>query len=299
MTGWILQKEANIKSPSYETLKLVEIAAQKGIDLQLHDPKEIEIIVTREDRKSVLLNNLPTQLPDFIFPRMGANTSYFALAVMRHLERLGVYCVNGSVAIETVKDKLFQMQILAENFPVPKTMLAKFPVDAKLVEKQFKFPVVVKALSGMQGSGVFLSPDAQSFEDLSNLIMITNQNAEIILQEFIDNSRGRDLRVFVIGDKVIGCMERYSTDNSFKANFSRGGGVRAYDVTPEIEELALAVTREVGLEIAGVDLLFDKDGFKICEVNSSPGFKGMEQATSKNVGEEIIQHIQHKLQATN
>lgn len=295
MTGWILQKEANIKTPSYETLKLVDTAAQFGISLELHDPKEIEIIVTREDRKSVLLNDHSTKLPDFIFPRMGAHTSYFALAVMRHLERLGVYCVNGSVGIETVKDKLYQMQILAENFPVPKTMLAKFPVDAKLVEKQFKFPVIVKALSGMQGSGVFLSPDAQSFEDLSNLIMITNQNAEIILQEFITTSHGRDLRVFVIGDKVVGCMERYATDNSFKANFSRGGGVREFKVTPEIEELALSCAREVGLEIAGVDLLFDESGYKICEINSSPGFKGMEQATGKNIALEIITHIKNKI----
>ncbi|MDO5655206.1 MAG: RimK family alpha-L-glutamate ligase [Flavobacteriaceae bacterium] len=296
MTGWILQKEANIKTPSYETLKLLATGAEHGIDLKLLDAKQIEIIVTREDRKSVLLDNQSTKLPDFIFPRMGAHTSYFALAVMRHLERLGVYCINGSVGIETVKDKLFQMQILAENFPVPKTMLAKFPVDARLVEKQFKFPVIVKALSGMQGSGVFLSHDAQSFEDLSNLIMITNQNAEIIIQEFISASRGKDLRVFVIGDKVVGCMERYATDNSFKANFSRGGGVRNFELTPEIEELSLAVAKEVGLEIAGVDLLFDKDGFKICEVNSSPGFRGMEQATGKNIAIEIISHIKNKVE---
>ena len=190
------------------------------------------------------------------------------------------------------------MQILAEKFPVPKTMLAKFPIDTNLVEKQFKFPVIVKAISGMQGSGVFLSPDAQSFEDLGNVIQITNANAEIILQEFIKSSHGRDLRVFVIGDKVVGCMERYSTDNSFKANFSRGGGVRAFEVSSEIEELSLAVTKAVGLDIAGVDLLFDKEGYKICEVNSSPGFKGMELATNKNIAEEIIKHIQATVKAT-
>ena len=298
MTGWILQKDAKTKVPSYETQKLIDTAKNYGIDLQLHDPKQIEIIVTKEDRKSVLFDDKPTKLPDFIFPRMGANTSYFALAVLRHLERLGVYCVNSSEAIETVKDKLFQMQILAEKFPVPKTMLAKFPIDTNLVEKQFKFPVIVKAISGMQGSGVFLSPDAQSFEDLGNLIQITNANAEIILQEFIKSSHGRDLRVFVIGDKVVGCMERYSTDNSFKANFSRGGGVRAFEVSSEIEELSLAVTKAVGLDIAGVDLLFDKEGYKICEVNSSPGFKGMELATNKNIADEIIKHIQATVKAT-
>lgn len=291
MKGWILQKQVIGKEPSYETLKLIETAKKEGIELSLYDPRQIEIIVTQDDRKSVLLDDKLTKLPDFIFPRMGANTSYFALAVIRHLERLGVYSVNSPEAIEKVKDKLFQMQILAEKFPVPKTMLVKFPVNPELVGKQLGFPVVIKTLSGSQGSGVILSHDEQSFEDLGNLIQITNPNAEIILQEFVSSSRGRDLRVFVIGDKVVGCMERFSTDDSFKANFSRGGSVRNFEVTPEIEELALRTTAEVGLEISGVDLLFDEKGYKVCEVNSSPGFKGMEQATGIDVAKELIEYI--------
>lgn len=295
MKGWILQKQVYGKEPSYETLKLIETAKQAGIELELHDPRQIEIIVTQDDRKSVLLDDKITKLPDFIFPRMGATTSYFALAVIRHLERLGVYSVNSSEAIEKVKDKLFQMQILAEKFPVPKTIMVKFPVNADIVAKKLGFPVIIKTLSGSQGSGVILSHDAQSFEDLGNLIQITNPNAEIILQEFISSSKGRDLRVFVIGNRVVGCMERYSTDDSFKANFSRGGGVRAFEVTPEIEQLALSVTTELGLEISGVDLLFGEDGYMICEVNSSPGFKGMEQATRKDVAQELIDYIKSKV----
>lgn len=295
MKGWILQKQVYGKEPSYETLKLIETAKQAGIELELHDPRQIEIIVTQDDRKSVLLDDKITKLPDFIFPRMGATTSYFALAVIRHLERLGVYSVNSSEAIEKVKDKLFQMQILAEKFPVPKTIMVKFPVNAEIVEKKLGFPVIIKTLSGSQGSGVILSHDAQSFEDLGNLIQITNPNAEIILQEFISSSKGRDLRVFVIGNRVVGCMERYATDDSFKANFSRGGGVRAFEVTPEIEQLALSVTAELGLEISGVDLLFGKDGYMICEVNSSPGFKGMEQATGNDVAQELIDYIMSKV----
>ncbi len=295
MKGWILQKQVYGKEPSYETLKLIETAKQAGIELELHDPRQIEIIVTQDDRKSVLLDDKITKLPDFIFPRMGATTSYFALAVIRHLERLGVYSVNSSEAIEKVKDKLFQMQILAEKFPVPKTIMVKFPVNADIVAKKLGFPVIIKTLSGSQGSGVILSHDAQSFEDLGNLIQITNPNAEIILQEFISSSKGRDLRVFVIGNRVVGCMERYSTDDSFKANFSRGGGVRAFEVTPEIEQLALSVTTELGLEISGVDLLFGEYGYMICEVNSSPGFKGMEQATGKDVAQELIDYIKSKV----
>ena len=295
MKGWILQKKIIGKEPSYETLKLIETANEQGIELELHDPRQFEIIVTQDDRKSVLLDDKITKLPDFIFPRMGATTSYFALAVIRHLERLGVYSVNSSEAIEKVKDKLFQMQILAEKFPVPKTILVKFPVNPDLVAKKLGFPVIIKTLSGSQGSGVILSHDAQSFEDLGNLIQITNSNAEIILQEFISTSRGRDLRVFVIGNRVVGCMERYATDDSFKANFSRGGGVRKFEVTPEIENLALSVTAELGLEISGVDLLFDEKGYKVCEVNSSPGFKGMELATGKDISMELMQYIKSKI----
>lgn len=193
--GWILQKGNAYLQPSYETQKLIATAQDFGIELLLHTPKQLEIIVTREDRKSVLLDDEITKIPDFILPRMGANTTYFDFAVLRHLEKLGVYCVNPSEAIEQVKDKLYQMQILAQKFPVPKTMLAKFPVDPIMVEKHLKFPVVVKTISGSQGSGVFLSQDPQSFEDLGNLIQITNSNAEIILQEFISKSKGRDLRV--------------------------------------------------------------------------------------------------------
>jgi gamma-F420-2:alpha-L-glutamate ligase len=298
MLGWILYKPSSelLKQEDYEILRFQEAAVKFDIDLQVLNPEQIELIVTREGRKSILVDNQPTALPDFVLPRMGAFTNYFTLAVIRHLERLGVYPVNSSQAIDTVKDKLYTLQILAEHdFPIPKTILAKFPVDTMVIEDQLKFPVIVKTLSGSQGSGVFLSTDKNSFEDLMLLISAANKNVNIILQEFVKKSKGRDLRVFTVGGRTIAAMERKATDGSFKANFSRGGKVKRYPINDELEWLSLEISRILNLDIAGIDFLFDKDGFKICEVNSSPGFKGIESCCEVNVAEEVFKFIRVRL----
>ncbi|MDD4498647.1 MAG: RimK family alpha-L-glutamate ligase, partial [Methanosarcinaceae archaeon] len=218
------------------------------------------------------------------------------LAVIRHMERLGVHVVNSSQSIETVKDKLYSQQILAErNVPFPKTMLAKYQVDVNLVEKQLGFPVILKTLSGSQGSGVFLSETASSFRDLLELIQATKSNVNIILQEFIESSRGRDLRVLIIGGRAVACMERISTDESFKANFSRGGEVHKFEMTPEIEWLATETAQIFGLDIAGIDLLFDGEHFKVCEANSSPGFEGIEKCCEEDIAGLIYDFIKVRL----
>lgn len=297
MLGWILYKDAaNNKPESYEIKKFQEVSANHGIQLKVITPEQVDIIVTGDTRKSVLVDDVQTPLPDFILPRMGAGTTYFALAVIRHLERLGVYSFNSSLSIDTVKDKLYHLQILAESgLPIPKTMLVKFPVDVNVVEKNIGFPAVIKTLSGSQGSGVFLIDDKSSLEDLMLLIESTNKNANIIIQEFIKNSKGRDLRVLTIGGRVIAGMERKAKEGSFKANYSRGGSVTQFEITPEIEWLVLEISRILNLDIAGIDLLFDDNGFKICEVNSSPGFEGMEKACKIDIASEIFKFIKIRL----
>jgi gamma-F420-2:alpha-L-glutamate ligase len=294
MLGWLLYKKSEdiLKPEVYEIRRLVETAASLGISIRVLSPDQIDIIVFGEERNSILVDEVPTALPDFILPRMGAGTSYFALAVIRHLERLGVYSVNSSQSIEDVKDKLYTLQILAEaNLPIPKTILLKFPVDPKIVSRHLKFPVVVKTLSGTQGMGVFLSTGQDSFEDLTQLIHATNKSANIILQEFIELSEGRDLRVFMVGGKVVGAMERTARPGTFKANCSIGGTAKLHEVTPEIESLAISISRILNLEIAGIDLLFDQKGFKICEVNSAPGFEAMENYCGLDIAGEIIRYI--------
>jgi gamma-F420-2:alpha-L-glutamate ligase len=298
LKGWILYKTPQIElSPeAYEIHRLIETAGKKGIEIEVVSPDQFDLVVTKEDRKSILLNGEVVSLPDFLLPRMGAGTTYFGMAVIRHLERLGVYTVNSAQCIDTVKDKLYSQQILAENnIPVPKTMLGKYPIDDSLVEKYLKFPLVVKTLSGSLGKGVFLCDSKSQFNDLMGLIHVTNPKLNIILQEFIESSRGKDLRVFVVGGRPIACIERSSNDNNFKANYSRGGQVTQFEMTPEVKWLATETARLFGLEIAGIDLLFDGKHFKICEANSSPGFKGIESCCDIDIADEIYNFIKVRL----
>ncbi len=298
MKGWIIYRDSAtlLRPEAYEVKRLLDAGKSAGVELEVYAPEQFDLTVTREDEKSILLDGEYVALPDFIIPRMGAGTTYFALAIIRHLERLGVYSVNSSTSIETVKDKLYAQQILAENnLPTPKTMLVKFPVDVSRVEKILGFPVVVKTLSGSQGSGVFLSKNKTEFDDLMQLIEATNKTANIILQEFIEDSRGRDLRVFTIGGRAVACFERRAGGDSFKANYSAGGSVIEHEITPEIEWLATQTSNVLNLDIAGIDLLFNGDHYLICEANSSPGFEGLEACLDRNMGDEIMHFLQIRL----
>ena len=212
------------------------------------------------------------------------------------MERLGIHIVNNPNSIEIVKDKLYSQQILAQNnLPVPKTILVKFPVNIDLVEQNLGFPVIVKTLSGSQGSGVFLAENRRTFDDLMQLIKATNQNTNVFLQEFIHASRGKDLRVFTLGGRAIACFKRTNIDGGFKANFSAGGTVDSFEITPEIEWLATQTSNILNLDMAGIDLLFDHDHFKVCEANSSPGFEGLERCCDLNVPKEIFHYLRIRL----
>ena len=291
MTAWVIYRHSlsGLTEKDYEIHRLIEEAEKLNFRLEVFSPEQFEIIVNREDRKSILIDGQTIQLPDFVIPRLGAGTSYFALSVIRHFERLGVYVLNSSLAIDTVKDKLFTVQIMAENgFPIPNTILAKFPIDMSVLDKHFKFPLVVKSLSGSKGSGVFLCKEREMFEDLLALIQEANPKSNFILQEYIAHSHGRDLRVLVLGGQVLCAMERKSQNDGFKANYSLGGTTHFYEVDKALEALVLQIASVLALDFSGIDLLFDQDGFKVCEVNSSPGFKGMELANERNIAKELL-----------
>ena len=298
MEGWILykQRQSEISSEKYEMNRFLEVAQKREIDLKILSPEQFDLLVNREDNKSVIVDNHYTKLPQFLLPRQGASTPYFSLAVIRHLERLGVHTFNSSESIETVKDKLYTQQILASNnFPVPRTMLARYPLNIQLIEDTLGFPIVVKTISGSQGSGVFLCETKGHLEDLMQLIDTAKAQANFIIQEFIQTSKGRDLRVFIVGSRVIACMERISKDGNFKANYSRGGEVKSFSVNPEIEWLATESARVLNLDIAGIDLLFDGENFKVCEANSSPGFKGIESCCDVSIPDAIFDFIKIRL----
>ena len=292
--GWLLCKE-DFQS-SYECKRLVEEFDKAKINIEVIDPHLIDIFIDRDDRKSVLVEGKSLPLPSFVLPRTGSGTTYYIKAVIRHFERMGVIVLNGSEAIDNVKDKLYTHQILAQsNLDIPKTMLLKHPIDVKFVEKNIGFPVIVKTISGSYGKGVFIADGKKQLTQLITMAEITKKSYNIVIQEFIKDSYGKDLRVFVLNGKVIGCMMRQSSDDDFRANIMRGGEGIPYQVNDKVEWIATEAAKVLDLDIAGVDLLFDNGGYKICEVNSSPGFKGMEEYTKTNIAEEIVNYIKLKI----
>ena len=294
MKTWILYRKPKsaISPEAYEICRIIEACKARGIDNDVFAPEQFELLVTRDDKRSVRIDGAQVDLPNILLPRMGAGTTYFALAVIRQLERLRVPTFNNATAIETAKDKLFTHQLLTQNkLPIPKTMLAKLPVDIALVETLLGFPVVVKTLSGSQGSGVFLCEDSRKFDELMQLVRATQANVNMIFQEFVSESKGRDVRLLVVGGRIVAAMERRSPDGGFRANFHQGGAVRPFKPDRDAEWLALESARILNLDIAGIDLLFDKDGYKVCEANSSPGFEGLERCCSVDVAAEIIDFL--------
>ena len=292
--GWMLVKPKF--QESYETQRLLEEFGNHNIEVKLIDPNEIDIFVNKENKQSILVNGKSLPLPKFVFPRTGSGTTYYIKAVIRHFERMGVPVINSSEAIDNVKDKLYTHQILAQsNLDIPNTMLLKHPIDISFVEKNIGFPVIVKKISGSYGRGVFLCENKKQLNQLVTMAELSKKSYDIIIQEFVKDTWGKDLRVFVVNNKVVGCMMRQSTDEDFRANLSRGGEGFPYEVNEQIEWLSSEASKALGLDIAGVDLLFQNGGYKICEVNSNPGFEGMEQFTKKNIAGEIVSFIKLKL----
>ena len=293
MKGWIFSTQ---NEPSYETKRLIECFGDEGIECHMIHPNHVDIFISREDRRSVQVENEYTTIPDFVIPRVGSSTTYYQKAVFRHLERMGVLFINSSDSIDTVKDKLYTMQILAQNnVPHPKTMLVRNPVDVSYVEKKIGFPIVVKSLSGTHGKGVYLAKDKKNFSQLMDMMEQFNDRFNILLQEYVSDSHGKDLRIMVVGGKVIGAMKRESQDGDFRANITRGAGAKPVEMDEQMEFLSLESTKLLGLDIGGVDLLYDNSGYKICEVNSSPGFSGMEKYTDIKVAEQIVTYVKHKI----
>jgi len=294
VSGWLLVKPQF--HDSYETNRLVEEFKNNDVGVRIIDPNEIDIFVNKDNKSSILVNGESLPLPKFVFPRTGSGTSYYIKAVIRHFERMGVVVINSSEAIDNVKDKLYSHQILAQsNLDIPKTLLLKHPIDVDFVEKHLGFPVIIKTISGSYGKGVFIAETKKQLSQLITMAELTNSRYDIIIQEFIKDTWGKDLRVLVVNNKVVGCMMRKATDEDFRANLNRGGEGFPYEVNEQIEWLAVESTKALGLDISGVDLLFDGEGYKICEVNSNPGFEGTENYTKKNIAGEIVSFIKMKM----
>jgi RimK family alpha-L-glutamate ligase len=291
--GWILYKrhKKDLTDQDHGVNRLLSVASAFNIELEVYTPDDF---LLSNGRHPFLIKDAKTQLPDFILPRLSADDStYQALNIIKQLELRGVYSFNTSQAIATAKDKLLVSQLLAANqLPSPKTMLINFPVSLALIEKNIGFPLVIKNNSSARGIGICLF---ENKEQLIDFMGFFEKNSPLLIaQEFIKESYGRDLRVFIVGSQVIGCMERQAK-SGFKANYSLGGQVLPFEITSEIASLALNCAKLCGLEIGGIDLLFAKNHFLICEANSSPGFKGLEAALNQDIAKKIMHYISEKI----
>jgi gamma-F420-2:alpha-L-glutamate ligase len=292
---WILHHASGINC--YENNRLIECFRNNGIQCEVFEPKYFDIIVSRNTAKSIRYKGEKIDLPDLILSRTGSGSAYFTLALMRQFEKLGIPVINSSESVAIVSDKLMTSQALASaGLPIPKTVLVNGDVDIELIEKEIGFPCVVKATSGSRGKTVYLCETKKIFAGLMELLSSIALKKVLIIQEFVNAQPGTDLRVWVIGGKTVVAMKRTNTDGDFRANISTGGHGELFEITPEIDYIARETARVLGLQIAGIDLLFDTEGYKVCEANSSPGFKGMDTHCSQDMAQHIVDFIKLKLQ---
>jgi len=281
----------------YESGRLVESFKTKGIEAVMAHPDDFDIIVDRNIHSGIKLRGETIELPKLVLVRLGAGILPFQLAVVRHFEQAGVPCVNGSEPIETVKDKLRTSQILSRHgIPIPNTMMVRFPIDEKLVKDNIGFPCVVKVVTGSYGEGVYLCERQRDFKKLMEFVDNLGNKKTMIVQEYLGERPGEDLRVLVIGGKVVGAMKRTAPEGDFRANITNGGTGSRFEVTEEIDYLARETARFLKLDIAGVDLLFDPRGFRVCEANSNPGYLGFEKYCEVDVADLITEYVRFKIQ---
>jgi RimK family alpha-L-glutamate ligase len=289
MTVLVLTK---LDRNEYESNRLIESFLSKGIRAEMCHPDDFDIIVDGDIHTGIKFQGKDMELPELVLVRLGAGILPFQLAVVRHFEQAGVLCINGSDAIETVKDKLRTSQILSRSgIAIPNTMMVRFPIVDHLVEDNIGFPCVVKVVTGSYGEGVYLCEKKRDYRKLMEFIDNLGNKKTMIVQEYLGEKPGEDLRVLVVGGKVLGAMKRTAPDGDFRANISNGGTGENYPVTREIENLASKTAHALGLHIAGVDLLFDSRGFRVCEANSNPGFAGFEKYCGVDVADLITEYV--------
>lgn len=273
----------------YSTRRLVEEARARGVDVSVIDPMQFSLFVN-EDNIDILHQGKPFNY-DAVIPRIGHSITSHGVAVLRHLEQLGIWSANSSSGIIQSRDKLHSGQILARNkIPTPATAYVR---DMKDVERAIDsvggLPVVIKVTQGTQGNGVFLRHTLHEARNLVQGLLMTGK--AILVQEYISESHGKDIRAFVIGDKVVACMRRRARGREFRSNFHLNGTVESVDISDEYREVACRAARVLGLNVAGVDLLEGVNGPLVLEVNSSPGLEGIEKASGQNIAGAIIDFV--------
>lgn len=233
---------------------------------------------------------------DAAIPRIGASVSSFGTAVVRQLEQMGVFTLNSAQAIGTSRDKLRAFQILsAHEIAFPPTAFVRDRESARsALEQVGGAPVIIKLTEGSQGAGVILADTKKTAEAIIEAFLVARQ--DIIVQKFVSESRGHDLRALVVGDRVVAAMRRRAAPDEFRSNVHRGGRTERARLSPELQALALKSAQILGLRVAGVDIIESDDGPLVLEVNSSPGLEGIESATGIDVASAIVEHLEEQIE---
>ena len=278
---------------NYSTKRLKEEAQKRG--------HEVEIIKYRDCYASIEQNN-PTvsykgedlQRFDAIIPRIAANMTRYGTAIVRQLEMQGIYSPSSSIAINRSRDKLRSMQLLAKaGVGIPKTIFSRNSTDIDdLIDKVGGMPVIIKLASGTHGNGVVLAETKKAAKSVLQAFYLSNEDGtNILLQEFVQESAGTDIRAFVVGSRVVASMKRQSLDDDFRSNLHKGGEGTPIKLTEEERKMAIRAAKAMGLNIAGVDMMRSERGPLILEVNASPGF-GIEKVTGRDVAGPIIEYVE-------
>ena len=283
----ILSRSSSI----YSTKRLVEAGKARGHEIEVIDTLKCYMDITS---KKPMVHYQDRVLDDFdaIIPRIGASITFYGTAVIRQFEMMGVSSLNESVAISRSRDKLRSLQLLSrKGIGLP---ITGFAHSTKMTQELIKLvggsPLVIKLLEGTQGKGVVLAETDGAAESVIDAFR--EMDANILVQEFIKEAGGSDIRCFVIGDKVVASMKRTAKAGEFRSNLHRGGSAEMVTITDEEKAAALGATKALGLNVAGVDLLRSARGPLIMEVNSSPGLNGIEVASGKDVAGMIIEYLE-------
>jgi ribosomal protein S6--L-glutamate ligase len=278
----------------YSTRRLVEAAEQRGHEVRVVDVLRCYMNITSL-KPTIHYRGDELEGFDAVIPRIGASVTFYGTAVLRQFEMMNVFPLNESVAVTRSRDKLRSAQLLArKGIGMPVTGFAHNPDDIQdLIREVGGAPLVIKLLEGTQGIGVVLAETEKAAESVVQAFM--GLKANIMVQEFIKEAGGADIRCFVVGDKVVAAMKRQAAEGEFRSNLHRGGNASLIRLTPQERSTAVRAARVMGLEVCGVDLLRSNHGPVVMEVNSSPGLAGIEDASGKDVAGIIIEYLEKRV----
>lgn len=283
----ILSRNPNL----YSTKRLVEAGLLRGHSVEVIDPLKCDLIIEKR-RPTVNYKGRFLDTTDAIIPRIGASITFYGTAVVRQFEMMEAFTTTSSQALVRSRDKLQSLQVLSKaELGLPKTIFTNYSRDVKgAIDSVGGVPLVIKLLEGTQGLGVVLAETENAAESV--IEAFNGLEARVIVQEFIKEAKGADLRAFVVNGKIVGAMKRQAQEGEFRSNLHRGGTARIVNLTKEEEHAAIKAAEVLNLGVAGVDMLQSSRGPLILEVNSSPGLEGIERATGTDIASEIISYIE-------